>query len=87
MQKNKSTQRDIWLANLNLGKKGELGTVRPVLVIQNQYLLDAQHSTIIVIPLTTQLIDDVEPLRIRINALKTVGDVIFVLIFYCSQTA
>ena len=64
----KFTQGDIFLANLNPQKKSEPGKIRPVLIIQNQYLLDADHSTTIVVPLTTHLIDDTEPLRIRIKA-------------------
>lgn len=63
----KLTQGDIWLANLNPNKKSEPGKIRPVLIIQNQYLLDAGHSTTIIIPLTTKLIDDTEPLRIRLT--------------------
>ncbi|MBA8667549.1 type II toxin-antitoxin system PemK/MazF family toxin [Holosporaceae bacterium 'Namur'] len=62
------TQGDIWLASLNPQQKSEPGKIRPVLIIQNQYLLDANHSTTIVVPLTTNLIDDAEPLRIRIKA-------------------
>jgi mRNA interferase MazF len=64
---NKFIQGDIWLANLNPNKKSEPGKVRPVLIIQNQHLLDVGHSTTIIIPLTTNLIDDAEPLRMRIN--------------------
>ncbi len=67
---NKFSQGDIWLANLNPSKKIEPGKVRPVLIIQSQYLLDVSHSTTIIIPLTTNLIDDAEPLRIRIPAEK-----------------
>lgn len=66
MNNNRFRQGDVWLANLNPSKKSEPGKVRPVLIIQSQFLLDADHSTTIVIPLTTNLIDDAEPLRIRI---------------------
>lgn len=62
------TQGDIWLANLNSQQKSKSGEIRPVLIIQNQCLLDVNHSTTIIIPLTTNLIDDAEPLRIRIEA-------------------
>ena len=58
----------IWLTNLNPGRGTEPGTVRPVLILQNQALLDAGHPATLVIPLTTNLIDDAEPLRIRITA-------------------
>lgn len=61
-------QGDIRLANLNPQKKSEPGKIRPVLIIQSQTLLDIKHSTTIIIPLTTKLIDDVFPLRIRILA-------------------
>jgi mRNA interferase MazF len=59
---------DIWLANLNPGRGTEPGKIRPVLLLQNQALLDAGHPSTLVIPLTTNLIDDVEPLRIRLTA-------------------
>ena len=59
---------EIWLADLNPGKGTEPGKIRPVLILQNQALLDADHPSTLVIPLTTNLIDDAEPLRIRITA-------------------
>lgn len=55
---------EVWLANLNSGR----GTIRPVLILQNQALLDADHPSTLIIPLTTNLIDDAEPLRLRIPA-------------------
>ncbi len=59
---------EIWLANLNPGRGTESGKIRPVLVLQNQALLDADHPSTIIIPLTTNLIEDAEPLRLRIVA-------------------
>ncbi len=58
----------IWLANLNPQKGTEPGKTRPVLILQDQALLDAEHPSTIIIPLTTKLIDDAEPLRIRVKA-------------------
>ena len=58
----------IWLANLNPGKGTEPGKTRPVLILQDQALLDAGHPSTIIIPLTTHLIDDAEPLRVRVKA-------------------
>ena len=58
----------IWLANLNPGKGTEPGKTRPVLVVQSQTLLDADHPSTLVIPLTTNLVDDAEPLRFRVKA-------------------
>lgn len=59
---------EIWLANLNPGKGSEPGKTRPVLLVQGQALLDAEHPSTLIIPLTTKLIEDAEPLRIRVIA-------------------
>ncbi|MCT7554565.1 type II toxin-antitoxin system PemK/MazF family toxin [Aliarcobacter butzleri] len=59
---------EIWLANLNPSKKSnEMGKVRPVLVYQNDELNHSDYPTTIIIPLSTHLVDDAEPIRIRIN--------------------
>jgi mRNA interferase MazF len=57
---------EIWLADLNPRHGTEPGKRRPVLIIQSQALLDAEHPSTYVIPLTTNLVDDAEPLRIRV---------------------
>ena len=59
---------DIWVADLNPRQGTESGKVRPVLIIQNQDLLDIAHPSVIVLPLTTNLIDDAYPLRWRVSA-------------------
>jgi mRNA interferase MazF len=59
---------EIWLANLNPGRGTEPGKIRPVLILQNQALLDADHPSTLIIPLTTNLTEDAEPLRLRIAA-------------------
>ncbi len=60
---------EIWLANLNPTKGTEPGKTRPVLIVQNQILLDVSHPSTLIIPLTTQLLkEDTEPLRIKIPA-------------------
>jgi mRNA interferase MazF len=59
---------EIWLADLNPSRGTEPGKTRPVLIIQSQALLDAGHPSTYVIPLTTKLVDDAEPLRIRVTA-------------------
>jgi mRNA interferase MazF len=38
-----------------------------VLVVQAQSLIDSEYTSSLVVPLTTQLIDDAEPLRIRVQ--------------------
>ncbi|TKS58670.1 MAG: toxin [Nitrospira sp.] len=59
---------EVWLANLDPKRGTEPGKTRPVLIVQAQALLDAQHPSTLVIPLTTVLIDGAEPLRIRVHA-------------------
>jgi len=60
---------EIWLADLSPKVGTELGKLRPVLIIQDQMLLDAEHPSTLIIPLTTNLINNAEPLRIRIKAI------------------
>jgi mRNA interferase MazF len=70
---------EIWLADLSPKVGTELGKLRPVLVIQDQMLLDAEHPSTLIVPLTTNLIDNAEPLRIRVkheDKLKKESDVI-----------
>jgi len=59
---------EIWLADLNPRRGTEPGKTRPVVVVQAQALLDAEHPSTLVVPLTTRLVDAAEPLRIRIRA-------------------
>ncbi|MHB1184537.1 MAG: type II toxin-antitoxin system PemK/MazF family toxin [Desulfobulbia bacterium] len=59
---------EIWLANLNPGRGTEPGKTRPVLIVQSQALLDVDHPSTLVVPLTTKLIDDAVPLRLRVPA-------------------
>ena len=56
---------EIWLADLNPRRGTEPGKTRPVLIVQAQALLDAEHPSTLVVPLTTQLVDAAEPLRER----------------------
>lgn len=39
-----------------------------MLIVQSQALLDAGHPSTLIVPLTTRLVDDAEPLRLRITA-------------------
>lgn len=59
---------EVWLANLDPTKGTEPGKTRPVLILQNQTLLEINHPSTLIIPLTTQLIDNAEPLRFRLLA-------------------
>lgn len=62
---------EIWLADLNPRRGTEPGKTRPVLIVQAQALLEAEHPSTLVVPLTTQLIEAAEPLRVRIRAAGT----------------
>jgi len=58
---------EIWLVNFNPVKKSnEVGKIRPALVIQNDELNHGGYPTTMVLPLTTDLITDAEPLRYRV---------------------
>lgn len=68
----------IYLANFNPSKGTEAGKVRPCVVMQSDLLNEVEHPSTTVLPLTTQLIDDADPLRYRIKArddLKTDSDI------------
>jgi mRNA interferase MazF len=58
----------VWLADLNPRQGTEPGKTRPVLIIQNQALLDPGPPSTLIIPLTTRLIEDAALLRLRLNA-------------------
>ena len=64
---------EIWLANLNPGRGSEPGKIRPVLILQHQALLDAEHPSTLIIPLTTNLVEDAKPLRLRIAAQESLA--------------
>jgi len=58
---------DIWLVNLNPTRKNnEMGKIRPVVVYQNDELNQSDYPTTIIFPLSTSLVDDAEPIRMRI---------------------
>lgn len=57
---------DIHIANLNPNKGSEVGQARPVLIMQSDYLNEIAHPTIIILPLSTKLIDN-SFLRYRIH--------------------
>src|SRR6266508_6903396 len=59
---------DVWLASLDPRRGTEPGKTRPVLIVQAQALLEAGHPSTLIIPLTTNLVADAEPLRVRVPA-------------------
>ena len=58
----------VYLVNLNPSKGTEPGKIRPCIVMQSDLLNDVEHPSTIVLPLTTQLIDDAAPLRYRLTS-------------------
>jgi mRNA interferase MazF len=63
----KRRRGEIWLADLNPRQGTEPGKTRPVLIVQAQALLEADHPSTVIVPLTTNLIDDAVPLRVRVS--------------------
>jgi len=58
---------EVYLAYLNPNKGKEVGKLRPVLILQTDFLNEINHLTIIILPLSTKLIDNAYPLRYRIK--------------------
>lgn len=59
---------EIWLTNFNpIKKNNEVGKVRPVVIFQNNELNQNSYPTTIIIPLTTDLIEDAQPIRMRVK--------------------
>jgi len=44
-----------------------MGKARPVVVMQNNELNHSEYPTTIIIPLSTSLVDEAQPIRMRIN--------------------
>ena len=59
-------QFEIWLADLNPQIGSEAGKVRPVVIVQTNFLNEIAHRSTIVCPITTKLNNESNILRIRI---------------------
>ena len=59
---------EIWVANLNPNRGAETGKIRPVLVLQADFLIAQGEPTVIVLPLTTQVRPAKTPLHVTITA-------------------
>lgn len=57
---------EIYLVNLNPKRGNEVGKLRPALILQTDALNEVVHPTVIVLPLSTKLIDQ-QILRFRIT--------------------
>lgn len=59
---------EIWIANLNPNKGGEIGKQRPVVILQEDRLTATGLATILIAPLTTQFRPIFAPLRVKVAA-------------------
>ena len=61
-------QFEVWLADLNPQIGTEAGKIRPVVVIQTNFLNEIKHPSTIICPITTKINSESSILRVRINA-------------------
>jgi mRNA interferase MazF len=59
---------DVHLVNFNPSKGTEAGKIRPALIVQCDDLNDAGHPSTLVLPLTTQIHANAQPLRFNLAA-------------------
>lgn len=59
---------EVWVGNLNPNRGTEVGKIRPVLILQADFLLAQGEPTVIVLPLTTKVRKSKEPLHVTIPA-------------------
>ncbi len=62
----KIKQYDIWLANLNPSRGTEPGKTRPVVIVQTN-LLNEEHLSTLVCPVTTNINIEIELLRVHLK--------------------
>ncbi len=65
----KIKQFEIWIADLNPKIGTETGKIRPVIVVQTD-LLNKEHPSTIICPITTNVISDAEILRVHLKKSK-----------------
>jgi mRNA interferase MazF len=59
---------EIWIGNLNPNRGTEVGKIRPVLIMQADFLTDQGEPTVVVLPLTTQVRPSKVPLHVTVPA-------------------
>jgi mRNA interferase MazF len=65
----KIKQFEIWIADLNPRMGTETGKIRPVIVVQTD-LLNKEHPSTIICPITTNVKPDAEILRVHLKKSK-----------------
>ena len=58
---------EVWIGNLNPNRGAEAGKIRPVLIVQADFLTREGSETVVVLPLTTQVRPSREPLHVTIR--------------------
>lgn len=73
----KIKQYDIWLADLNPSRGTEPGKTRPVVIIQTD-LLNSQHLSTLICPVTSNVQPEIEILRVHLrkNQLDKPSDIL-----------
>ena len=66
----KISQFDIWTADLNANQGTEAGKARPVVIIQSD-LLNNLHPSTIICPLTANVVEESEILRVHLRKGQT----------------
>lgn len=59
---------EVWVANLNPSRGGEIGKMRPVLVMQADKLTDIGTPMVVVLPMTTRVYSGFKRWRITVPA-------------------
>jgi mRNA interferase MazF len=57
---------EIWVARLSPSQSGEAGKIRPVLILQDDSLLQEDSDTCIILPLTSQVRPGLQHLRVTV---------------------
>lgn len=63
----KIEQFDVWIADLNPRMGTEAGKVRPVVVVQTDFLNKVEHPSTIICPLTTKVVLKSSILRVQLK--------------------
>jgi len=61
-------QYEIWLANLDPQFGTESGKIRPVLIVQTDFLNCVPHPSVIICPITTNVVPSAMYLRVHLKA-------------------
>lgn len=65
---------DVHLVNFNPSKGTEAGKIRPALILQCNDLNNAGHPSTVVLPLTTQVHANAQPLRFNLAAREALNE-------------